>query len=78
MNLVKKEFIGSYIEVIDSKNKTLVGLKGKVVDETKFTLKINTTKGIKRLIKAHVLLKIDNNLVKGDKIVGRPEDRIKK
>ncbi len=78
MYLVKKELIGSWIEVVDSKNKTLLGLKGKVVDETKFTLKIQTKDKMKRLIKSQIVLKIGDYLVKGEKLVGRPEDRIKK
>jgi ribonuclease P protein subunit POP4 len=31
--------IGRNIEIVEAKNKSLVGLKGKVVDETKNTLK---------------------------------------
>ena len=36
----KYEFIGSRVEIADSKNKTLIGLKGKIENETKnmFTL----------------------------------------
>ena len=78
MYLVKKELIGSCVEIISSKNKTLLGLKGKVVDETKFTLKIQTKDKMKRLIKSQIVLKIGDYLVKGEKLVGRPEDRIKK
>ena len=73
----KKELIGSNIEVISSKNKTLIGLKGKVIDETKNTLTIKSDK-TKKIIKSHVTLKIDNKVVDGKKLSSRPEDRIKK
>ncbi|HHE67562.1 MAG TPA: ribonuclease P protein subunit, partial [Candidatus Parcubacteria bacterium] len=34
------ELIGQEIEIIDSQNKSNLHLKGKIVDETKYTLKI--------------------------------------
>ena len=48
----KKELIGLSIEVISSKNRTLVGLKGKVIDETKNMFTIETQKGIKKIMKS--------------------------
>lgn len=77
--IVKYEFIGSKVEVIDSQNESLIGLKGKIVDETKnmFTLEDG-----KKLIKSQSTfkMKIKNQTItiKGDILVGRPEDRLKK
>ena len=55
---MKKEIIGSLIgsvvEVKESKNKSLVGLKGKVIDETKYIIKIKDKDKIKTLIKNQV------------------------
>ena len=55
---MKKEIIGSLIgslvEVKESKNKSLVGLKGKVIDETKYIIKIRDKDKIKTLIKNQV------------------------
>jgi len=34
------ELIGQEIEITNSKNKSNIGLKGKIVDETKYTIKI--------------------------------------
>ena len=51
---IKNLMIGSSIEIIESKNKSLIGLKGKVIDETKNILTINTEKGIKKVIKSQI------------------------
>ena len=42
--VLKGELIGSQIEIVDSKNETLVGARGEVIDETKNTLTIQTQK----------------------------------
>lgn len=76
--LLKHEFIGLFVEVVNAKNKVLIGLKGKVVDETRNMLVV----GDKKLIKEEVVLEVQFNnqkmRVDGKKLVGRPEDRIKK
>jgi|TARA_Y100000310_G_scaffold327640_1_gene394318 ribonuclease P protein subunit POP4 len=73
----KKELIGSIIEIIGSKNKTLIGIKGKIIDETKNTLTIKN-KTSKKVLKSHITFKIDGKIVEGKDITKRPEDRIKK
>ncbi len=35
MDFLRGEFIGKNVEIIDSSNKDLIGIKGKIVDETK-------------------------------------------
>ena len=40
----KKELIGETIEIIGSKNKTLIGVKGKIVEETKNTITLDNEK----------------------------------
>ena len=61
---MKKEIIGSLIgslvEVKESKNKSLVGLKGEVIDETKYIIKIKDKDKIKTLIKNQVKIKNEN------------------
>ncbi|MDR1819996.1 MAG: ribonuclease P protein component 1 [Methanobrevibacter sp.] len=42
-NVFRHELIGLYLEVVDSSNKSLVGLCGNVVDETKKTLSIDVS-----------------------------------
>jgi len=70
----KEELIGSEAEVISSKNPTLVGTKGKIIDETRNTITIKN----KKILKSHVTLKIKNQTIEGKNLVGRPEDRLKK
>lgn len=71
----KKELIGEEIEITDSKNKTLIGIKGKIVEETKNTLTLNDGK---KILKSHVSIKIGDKIVDGKTIQKKPEDRIKK
>ncbi len=81
-DLVKRELIGTYIEITDSKNPTLKGLKGKIINETKNIFTIKTEKGEKKLIKNQIKMLIKENNkkieIEGSKLVGRLEDRLKK
>ncbi|MDP3918912.1 MAG: ribonuclease P protein subunit [Nanoarchaeota archaeon] len=81
-NILRHELIGLEIEVVEAKNKDLIGLKGKVVDETQFTIVIATKKGEKKVLKMGTQLKTkiadEEIIIMGDSLVGRPEDRIKK
>lgn len=62
--------------VKSSKNKDYEGLEGKVLDETKHTFKVEADKTITILKKDSVFL-IDSDVVEGNKIEKRPEDRVK-
>lgn len=82
-NLLKHELIGLKVEVAGSENKSQIGLEGKVVDETRNTIKIETKKGIKTVKKENTVFTftLDNGKkvkIRGDIIVAKPEDRIKK
>ena len=81
-DIVRSELIGSMIEVTQSKNNSLIGLKGKVIDETKNTLILESKNKIKKIIKSHIKfkMKVENKIVEinGKLLVSRPEDRIKK
>jgi RNase P/RNase MRP subunit p29 len=51
-------FIGSVVLIEESKNQTLIGLKGKVIDETKNTITLITNdEKIKKIIKNQVKIK---------------------
>lgn len=75
----KYEFIGSRVEITGSKNKTLIGLKGKIENETKNMFTLDNGK---KLIKSESIfnIKIGGKVFKidGKLLVGRPEDRAKK
>lgn len=80
--IVKGEFIGLTIEVTDAKNPSLKGIKGKVIDETKYTFTITDGQKTKKILKEQITIttKINNKTItiEGKSLVARPEERIKK
>ena len=81
-DMAKRELIGLTAEIIDSKNKSNIGIKGTIVDETKETIVIDADQGRKTLFKNNITLKIESNnqtvLIEGNVLSGRPKERIKK
>ena len=82
-NLVRHELCGLTVVVKNSTEPTQKGLKGRVVDETYNTLKIETKEGEKTVIKKNCVFVFtlpDKTRVQvdGRLLVSRPEDRIKK
>ena len=80
---MKHELIGLEVRVAGSTNKSVVGMEGAVVDETRQTLTIQTAKGDRKVAKdvcTFVFTLPDKKKVKVDGclLVSRPEDRIKK
>ena len=73
-----EEFIGLLVEVINSQNKSLIGKKGKIIDETMnlFVVEITQEKIIKILKKGTTFM-INGKTILGNKIIKRPEDRVK-
>jgi ribonuclease P protein subunit POP4 len=80
MRTLKEELIGLFITIQDAKNKSLIGIRGKVIDETQHTLTIRADGENKKVIKDQVTLTIPEKgvKVKGSLLKARPEDRIKK
>ncbi|MBI1969713.1 ribonuclease P protein subunit [Candidatus Woesearchaeota archaeon] len=80
--LVQRTWIGLEIAVVEARNKSLVGLKGKVVDESKEMLTVQTATGEKKVVKEQARFQVHDQgkqfLVDGKLLVGRPEERIKK
>jgi ribonuclease P protein subunit POP4 len=73
-----EEYVGLPLEVIDSKNKTLIGKKGKVINETQNTIVIEeSNKKITVLLKKGSTFNINNKKINGNKIQKKPEDRVK-
>ncbi|MEK6853089.1 MAG: ribonuclease P protein subunit [Nanoarchaeota archaeon] len=74
------ELIGEEIEVIDSKNKSNAGIRGKVIDETKETMKVLQDGGEEAvLMKKIIVFKLvrSGKIISGESIAKRPEDRLK-
>ncbi|MGC8628836.1 MAG: ribonuclease P protein component 1 [Candidatus Micrarchaeia archaeon] len=81
-SIVLSELIGLKARIIKHKDAKQKGMQGKVVDETKNTLVINTSKGIKRVIKANAMFRFYAGSrsfdVDGKEICFRPEERTEK
>jgi ribonuclease P protein subunit POP4 len=73
------ELIGEEIEVVVSPNNGLIGIKGKVVDESKNTLTIESEGVMKKLLKRAIKFKLlkTGKIILGNDIVKRSEERIK-
>lgn len=82
-NILYHELVGLYVKIVDSTSETYVGLEGKVVDETYNTLIIKTDNGEKKVLKhiSKFMFTLPSGLkiiVNGSRLVGRPEERLKK
>ena len=79
---IARGIIGRDAEVVNSNNRSLVGIKGEIIDETLKTIVILTKNGKKTIPKNEVTLKIwlpsGEITVEGKTIMQRPEERIKK
>ena len=81
--IVQHEFIGLMAKVVNSTNPCNVGIKGRVIDETRNTFVLLHDGVEKRIIKETSVFHFiypDGTVVEidGKLLVGRPEDRIKK
>ena len=81
-NIVLNELIGLKVRIIKSTDSKQKGLNGSVIDETKNTLLLETSKGVKRVIKKSSTLRFyyggKSFVVEGREINFRPEERISK
>jgi len=79
-NIILHELIGLDTEIIQSSNAKSVGIKGKVVDETKSMFVLRTENGIKKFPKENIIWRFsfDNNEVtlNGNILTKRPYERI--
>ena len=79
-NITSHEFIGLNTQVTNSSNPQLVGLNGRIIEETKSMFRINTKKGSKFIPKNNNTWQFDIQdkqvSVEGSKISKRPFDRI--
>jgi ribonuclease P protein subunit POP4 len=78
--LMKKELIGLSVTITDSKNKSNIGTKGKIINETKNCITIMTEKGEKKMIKSNITIELagSRDTINGELLSGRPEERIKR
>ena len=73
------ELIGEEIEVVSSKNKSNLGIKGKVIDETKETITVSQNNKEVVLMKKIITFKLmkSGKIISGEVIAKRPEERLK-
>lgn len=73
------ELIGEEVVVVKAANLALLGITGKIVDETKATIRVLQEGKIKTLLKSAVTLKLirTGKIIDGKTLLRRPEDRLK-
>jgi ribonuclease P protein subunit POP4 len=80
--LRRHELIGLNIEVVSSTHPGYVGLRGRVVDETRHMLVIEVDGVEKKVPKAACVFEFDDHgrkeRIRGSEIEFKPEDRIKR
>lgn len=81
-NILRHELIGLECEVVRSKNKSQIGLAGKISDETMKTI-VFDVQGERKVVEKkgttfRVKLGGKHVDIDGNYLVARPEDRIKK
>jgi ribonuclease P protein subunit POP4 len=74
-----EELIGEEITIVDSSNKSNVGLHGKIVDETKSTIKVVQGGRTLTVLKNTITFRIERTkkVIVGNTIIKRPEERLK-
>ncbi len=77
-NILRHELIGLHCVVTESKNKSNIGISGKITDETMKTIVIDGKRVPKQNTKFEINLGDKKVNIDGNFLVSRPEDRIKK
>ncbi|MBN1940609.1 MAG: ribonuclease P protein component 1 [Candidatus Diapherotrites archaeon] len=80
-NIAAHELIGLGVNIKESTDNSRIGIHGKVIDETKNLLLIETRRGLKKIPKKECVFEFElgkeKTPVDGKKIVEKPENRIK-
>ncbi len=73
------ELIGKRIIIVNATNRSLIGLQGKVINETKATLVVLTKGKEAILLKSGLVLRLEHHdkIIKGVDLIKKPEDRLK-
>ena len=77
-NILFHEWIGLKIKISESSQTSLKNLSGKIIFETKNMLIVRTLNGIKKIPKKILYLPSTVCFIKGNQLIGRPEDRVVK
>lgn len=74
----KLAIVGETALVVTAKNRQQTGISGRITDETRNTIRIETKDGVKTLIKDQITIKINDTTFDGTRLAGRAEERIKR
>lgn len=80
VKLFRQELIGKEIIIVRAANPQLVGWQGRIIDETRNSLKVISNQGeAKMLLKNSLAFKIKGTeiIISGNQIFKRPEERLK-
>lgn len=75
---IANELIGLNAKIINSTDSAKTGLKGEIWFETKNTFELMTKKGKKIVPKKESVFEIESEIINGNEILFRPEQRTKK
>jgi len=73
-----EEFLGRKVIVENHSDQSIAGTSGIVIDETRETMLLSSSGGIKRVAKNNAMFKFEDGVLNGDLLKYRPQDRIKK
>ncbi len=76
--IINLPWLSRNLEVIDSTDPTLVGVSGVVMDETRRTIRVQTSDNDITIAKNTVRFTIDDEEIDGSLVGQRPEERIGK
>jgi ribonuclease P protein subunit POP4 len=82
-DIVRCELIGLESQIVQSRNSDNLGIRGRIINETRKTFTILQGEKKKMVIKSSSVFKFtfsDGTIIKinGELLVGRPEERLKK
>jgi ribonuclease P protein subunit POP4 len=80
-NIFAHELVGLQARIAESSDRSLIGLSGMIVLETKNMITINTDTGVKHISKLvarkiQLCLPSGSCFINGSSLIGRPEDRV--
>ena len=80
-NIFAHELVGLQAKIEESSDRSLIGLSGVIILETKNMLSINTGTGVKHISKLvarkiQLCLPLGSCFINGSSLIGRPEDRV--
>jgi len=79
-NITRHELIGLETSIVESNNSQVVGLHGKIIDETKSMLTIETSTGVKHMSKVDSMWRFNLNgvtsIIDGKSIAKRSYERM--